>query len=114
MTEPPAPAADATAQDATAQDATAKDTVRRTVRYAGRVQGVGFRFTAQETAAVFRVTGYVQNLHDGRVLMVAEGARSEVERFCRALEVTMQRNITGTDVDEQLAEPQCSDFTIRR
>jgi acylphosphatase len=87
--------------------------VRRTIRYSGRVQGVGFRATARDVAAGFRVTGYVQNLVDGRVLMVAEGTRDEVERFCTALAVAMQRNITSTDCDDASAEPQFTDFTIK-
>jgi acylphosphatase len=87
--------------------------IRRTVRYAGRVQGVGFRYTTRETAAGFRVTGYVQNLDDGRVLMVAEGRRSEVERFCAALAAAMERNIRSIDTDESCGDPQFTDFTIR-
>lgn len=92
---------------------TADVAIRRTVRYAGRVHGVGFRYTTRETAAGFRVTGYVQNLDDGRVLMVAEGRRSEVERFCAAVAAAMERNIRSIDIDEIRSDPQFSDFTIR-
>lgn len=87
--------------------------VRRTVRYAGRVQGVGFRYTTRETAAGFRVTGFVENLDDGRVLMVAEGRRNEVERFCGALAAKMERNIRSMDVDETTGDPLFGNFTIR-
>lgn len=89
------------------------DAVRRTIRYSGRVQGVGFRYTARETAAGFRVTGFVQNLSDGRVLLVAEGTKVEVKRFCSALAVAMERNIRSTDVEEAAAAPQYTDFTIK-
>lgn len=88
------------------------ESFRRTVRYSGRVQGVGFRATARATASGFRVTGYVKNLVDGRVLLVAEGTRDEVERFCAALAAEMQRNIVSTDVDEAPGEPQFTNFTI--
>lgn len=88
------------------------DEIRRTVRYSGRVQGVGFRATARATASGFRVTGYVKNLIDGRVLMLVEGTRAEVELFCAALAATMQRNITSTDIDETPGEPQFTNFTI--
>lgn len=47
----------------------------------GRVQGVGFRFTAQALAASFDLTGFVRNEWDGSVHMEVEGARSEVENF---------------------------------
>lgn len=95
-------------------DSAGGNLIRRTTRYSGRVQGVGFRYTARETAAGFRVTGYVQNLNDGRVLMVAEGAASEVERFCAALASAMQRNIRATEVDDVPAVAEFADFTIRQ
>ena len=40
---------------------------RATVFYTGRVQGVGFRYTAREIACGYELTGYARNLHDGRV-----------------------------------------------
>lgn len=55
------------------------------VLYQGRVQGVGFRYTTQGLARRFAVAGYVKNLPDGRVELVAEGDAVEVERFLEAL-----------------------------
>lgn len=55
------------------------------MRYSGQVQGVGFRYAAQATAGGFEVCGSVRNLPDGRVELVAEGMRSELEEFRRAL-----------------------------
>ncbi len=49
--------------------------------YSGRVQGVGFRYTVRQLAAGYEVTGTVRNLPDGRVELVAEGARDELEAF---------------------------------
>ena len=49
--------------------------------YSGRVQGVGFRYTTKTRANGFDVTGTVRNLPDGRVELVAEGERQEVEDF---------------------------------
>ncbi len=51
------------------------------VLYSGRVQGVGFRYTVKQVAAGYDVTGTVRNLPDGRVELVAEGARDELEAF---------------------------------
>ena len=45
--------------------------------YEGRVQGVGFRYTARRIAAGFDVAGYVRNLADGRVELVASGDDEE-------------------------------------
>ena len=55
------------------------------VFYSGNVQGVGFRYTAKTVATGFEVTGTVRNLSDGRVELVAEGAKDELEAFCQAI-----------------------------
>ncbi len=54
---------------------------RVTVFYSGRVQGVGFRVTVRQLACGYDVTGTVRNLPDGRVELIAEGVRSELESF---------------------------------
>jgi len=51
------------------------------VFYSGRVQGVGFRITAEETALRCSVCGWVKNLRDGRVELVAEGTEPMLEQF---------------------------------
>ncbi|HEY0256590.1 MAG TPA: acylphosphatase [Candidatus Methylacidiphilales bacterium] len=51
------------------------------VFYAGRVQGVGFRATVRQLACGYDVVGTVRNLPDGRVELIAEGTRSELEAF---------------------------------
>ena len=58
---------------------------RMQVLYSGRVQGVGFRYTAKTTAMGFEVTGTVRNLADGRVELLAEGTREELEAFQQAI-----------------------------
>ena len=55
------------------------------VFYEGRVQGVGFRCTARRIAAGFDVAGYVRNLADGRVELIASGDEDEVDGFLEAL-----------------------------
>jgi acylphosphatase len=49
------------------------------------VQGVGFRYTVKRAASGYEVVGGVRNLPDGRVEMIAEGAREELEAFCGAI-----------------------------
>ncbi len=56
------------------------------ILYAGSVQGVGFRYTVKTVATGFDVCGVVRNLPDGRVELVAEGARAELEEFRKAIE----------------------------
>lgn len=58
---------------------------RLQIIYSGRVQGVGFRYAAKMTARGFEVTGTVKNLRDGRVELVAEGERAELEAFAQAI-----------------------------
>jgi acylphosphatase len=52
---------------------------RMSIVYSGSVQGVGFRYTTKSVAAGFEVAGTVRNLQDGRVELIAEGARGELE-----------------------------------
>lgn len=47
----------------------------------GKVQGVGYRFNAQAMAHKFDLTGFVRNMHDGSVLMQAEGKEDNVNKF---------------------------------
>ena len=56
------------------------------ILYPGRVQGGGFRYTTKTVACGFDVTGEVRNLSDGRVELVAEGARPELEEFQKAIQ----------------------------
>jgi acylphosphatase len=55
------------------------------VYYSGKVQGVGFRYTTRQTAMGYEVTGFVRNLPDGRVELVAEGLKEELEAFQAAI-----------------------------
>jgi acylphosphatase len=55
------------------------------VLYAGRVQGVGFRYTVKALTAGYEVRGTIRNLADGQVELVAEGAREELEAFLQAV-----------------------------
>jgi acylphosphatase len=58
---------------------------RLTVVYSGRVQGVGFRMTVRQIACGYDVTGTVRNLPDGRVEIVAEGAKEELGAFLKGI-----------------------------
>ena len=60
---------------------------RLNIFYSGHVQGVGFRYTVKTVAAGFEVAGAVRNLPDGRVELVAEGTRAELEAFRVAIRV---------------------------
>jgi acylphosphatase len=76
-------------------------TVGKHVRYSGHVQGVGFRYTAQSLAARYPVAGYVRNLPDGSVELVAEGEPGPVDEFLAAVARRMGDYITATAVRDQ-------------
>jgi acylphosphatase len=57
----------------------------RHVFYAGRVQGVGFRYTVKTLAHGFDIVGWVRNLPDGRVELQVGGDADEVEDFLQAV-----------------------------
>jgi acylphosphatase len=65
----------------------------REVIYRGRVQGVGFRYTAREIARGFAVAGSVQNQEDGSVRLVAQGEPAEIDAFLAAVAERMEDNI---------------------
>jgi acylphosphatase len=74
--------------------------VCKQVRYTGRVQGVGFRYTAQHLAQSFAVAGSVRNLRSGDVELMAEGAEEEVEAFLAAIAHHFAGHIEQTFVQD--------------
>ena len=87
---------------------------RTHVFYSGRVQGVGFRYSAREVACGFEVTGSVRNLPDGRVELVAEGDEEEVKAFLEAIHQSQLGNcIRGEDVNWGQASGEFTRFEIR-
>ncbi|MHB2020503.1 MAG: acylphosphatase [Candidatus Xenobia bacterium] len=56
---------------------------RLELRISGRVQGVGFRWFVQRRAERLPVSGYVRNLSDGRVEVVAEGPEVALQEMLR-------------------------------
>lgn len=58
---------------------------RAHVLISGRVQGVAYRYFAEKYAKSFGITGWVKNLYDGRVEVLAEGDREDLDRFLARL-----------------------------
>jgi len=81
--------------------------MKQTRRYlvSGRVQGVGFRFYAQREADRLGVTGYVQNLLDGRVEVVASGSPEQLAQLRASLEKG-PRFSSVSRVSEEAAESE--------
>jgi acylphosphatase len=87
---------------------------RRRVVFSGRVQGVGFRFISRRLAQRFAIAGFVRNLDDGRVELVAEGERDEVDSFLAAIHRELGDKIrSARDEIEPAGDPPLHDFAIR-
>jgi len=67
--------------------------------YSGWVQGVGFRFTACRIASRHAVAGYIRNLPDGPVELVAEGEREEIERVLVEVRQAFDHHIRDVGVE---------------
>lgn len=82
---------------------------RITVRYEGRVQGVGFRFTAVSLAQKLAVTGRVKNEFDGSVSLVAEGEEDQLMELLGAI----RRSNLGRYITNELMKrsPATGEFT---
>jgi acylphosphatase len=69
--------------------------------YRGRVQGVGFRYTAQRLAGSLPVAGYVRNLPSGEVELVAEGSPHAVENLLEQVARQMAGYIESSSAQDQ-------------
>jgi acylphosphatase len=87
---------------------------RRRVLYEGRVQGVGFRYTAQRLAPAFGVGGFVRNLPDGRVELEAQAEPAKVRAFLDAIRSALGSKIHAVFEEQLPADPDQSegDFQI--
>lgn len=82
--------------------------------FEGRVQGVGFRYTAREAAEACGVDGWVRNLPDGRVEMVAAGTRTSIECFLQEIRRRMASNIRAAHRSPGTLPPDWQGFRIER
>jgi|TARA_Y200000002_G_C22357345_1_gene527600 acylphosphatase len=80
--------------------------------FTGRVQGVGFRYQVVSIAKGFELTGYVKNLQDGRVELLAEGDETEVMNFIEAVESELDVFIKSIEKETGVSLRQHSNFSI--
>ena len=79
--------------------------------FIGRVQGVGFRFTAANIAKRNQLTGQVRNLFDGTVEMIAQGHPDDIDDCVNDLKETYGPNIE-TKIEDISFDPDLSNFKI--
>lgn len=80
--------------------------------FTGRVQGVGFRFTAFNIAQRSKLTGFVRNLLDGTVEMVAQGHPDEIDNCVSDIEKSFEDYLRETKVEEIPPDPTYKEFKI--
>ncbi len=66
----------------------------------GHVQGVGFRYFVRQEAGALPITGWVRNVSDGRVEVLAEGERTVLESFL----ADIKRGPSGSSVTDVVAD----------
>ena len=86
---------------------------RSTVYFSGHVQGVGFRYTAHSIARRYPVTGFVRNLPDRRVELVAEGEPMEIEAFLGEVRERFFNQIRDERSDKGPATGEYDGFEIK-
>lgn len=79
--------------------------IARQIFYEGRVQGVGFRYSTHRVALGFDVVGWVKNLNDGRVELLAAGEKDEVEAFLQAIRDSELSSHIRNEVVQTIATP---------
>ncbi len=81
--------------------------------YSGKVQGIGFRYTVLDNALTLKVCGWVKNLSDGRVEVLAESEEATLKVFLEQINQHFSRYIADTTVDWLPASGEFCDFQVQ-
>lgn len=87
--------------------------IAKRIHFDGDVQGVGFRYTAVRIASTRGIAGYVKNLSDGRVEILAEGPESEVDSFIEEVRREMGSYIREMNIDAVPVSGNYKRFVVR-
>ena len=85
------------------------------VYFAGRVQGVGFRYRTRKFARTLGIDGWVRNLPDGRVELHAEGKSEELEELLSELDrffIITEREIKEVEPEEEPPTPEPQELSF--
>ena len=84
----------------------------RHVIFVGRVQGVGFRYTAHRIAHRHQLAGFVRNLPDGTVEMLAQGLAQDIDDCIQDIKEYFGDYLRETRIQEIPTDPKYKDFRI--
>ena len=80
----------------------------------GHVQCVGFRDYVQRSADALSITGWVRNVSNGTVELVAHGVSDTLKEFIEALnEGSLGSSVEGVSVEWHTAKDSYDDFSIK-
>ncbi len=82
------------------------------VIFSGHVQGVGFRYTANDIARGYDLTGFVRNLPDGTVELFMQGPAQDVDNCLKDIQDTFSGYIRDTRVEPVPPNSRYTDFRI--
>jgi len=88
--------------------------LRLHIRYTGRVQGVGFRMTAQAVAESLNLTGWVRNEPDGSVTLEIQGPDPLVRDALDGIPRVTRGRVERVDESPRQVDPSERGFEIRR
>ena len=86
--------------------------VREHITFHGRVQGVGFRYTAKYLARSLRLSGWVKNEWDGTVSLEIQGREALIQKLLIGLNNNQFISIEWMDTEEISLEQE-SGFQVR-
>ncbi|HUU18586.1 MAG TPA: acylphosphatase [Sedimentisphaerales bacterium] len=86
--------------------------IARQIIFVGRVQGVGFRFTARRAASRRQLTGFVRNVPNGSVEMLAQGRPEDIDDCIQDLKEYFADYLKETKIEEIPPDPKHTDFKI--
>jgi acylphosphatase len=86
--------------------------ISKFIIFTGRVQGVGFRFTARRAAQRRQLTGYVRNMPNSSVEMLVQGAPVDIDDCIQDIKEYFSGYIKEVKIQEMPVDTKYPDFQI--
>ncbi|MED9968808.1 MAG: acylphosphatase [Ruminococcus sp.] len=87
--------------------------IRKRITFFGRVQGVGFRYTASYAANSCGVTGWVRNEYNGSVTMEIQGTEEQIYKTLSLINNGRYIQIDRTESRNLTCDPNERSFRVR-